>query len=64
MGDLDLFEKRSVIILQETTTTKTVKREDDGDVFHNVARADSVIEEKEEAEDGEDRDSCKIKMVF
>ena len=34
---------------------------DDGDVFHNVARADSVIEEKEEEEeDGEDRDSCKI----
>ena len=39
-----------------------VKGEDDNDVFHNVARADSVIEEKDEEEEGEDRDSCKIKI--
>ena len=32
----------------------------DDDVFHNVARADSVVEEKEGEEEGEDRDSCKI----
>ena len=39
-----------------------VKGEDDNDVFHSVARADSVIEEKDEKEEGEDRDSCKIKI--
>ena len=40
-----------------------VKGEDDNDVFHSVARADSVIEEKnEKEEEGEDRDSCKSKV--
>ena len=51
-----------IVEVQETSTAKNMKdeNEDEGEeVFHNVARADSVVEEKEEI--GEDRDSCKIK---
>ena len=53
-----------IVEVQETSTAKNMKEEkedeDNGgeEVFHNVARADSVVEEKEEI--GEDRDSCKI----
>ena len=53
-----------IVEVQETSTAKNTKdeKEDESggeEKFHNVARADSVVEEKEGIGEGEDRDSCK-----